>query len=69
MPCVTACKFTQTFNKKSSILVNTGAGLPTRFDTRINNDACNTPNSGTIEANYGQEFRQVYYYGNPSGTY
>lgn len=68
MAVATTIRHGQTFNKKSSIIVNGGTTAP-YFDTRVNNSIPTTATSGQIEARLNDEFRHVYFYGSPSGTY
>lgn len=62
MAMVTTARHGQTFNKKSSLIVNAGQGNPLLWNKRTNTAVATTPTSGGIEAKYNDEFRYVYYY-------
>lgn len=63
MACVTTAKHGQTFNKKSSIIVNTnGNGKPSLWDTRVNDLVPTTATSGQIETKLDTAYDEVYYY-------
>jgi hypothetical protein len=62
MVMVTACRHGQTFNKKSSLILNSGQGNPLLWETRTNNAVTTTPTSGALETRFDSQFDEVYYY-------
>jgi hypothetical protein len=53
------------FNAKSAIVVKSNIS----YESRTNDLVTDTPTSGELNTRLDDSFDEVYFYGNPSGTY